>query len=137
LSLSKIRASARILLTLSEKDPRRIIQGKSLIKRLIKYGILTNQQDTLDHILSLNVCNLLNRRLQTIVWMNGMSNSIHHARVLIKQRHISVDGKLVDIPSFLVSTKSQQNIQFFSKSPLGGGLPGRVRRKTLKKTIDE
>jgi small subunit ribosomal protein S9e len=30
----------------------------------------------------------LERRLQTLVFKSGMAKSIHHARVLIKQRHI-------------------------------------------------
>ncbi|ABW97988.1 rps9 (nucleomorph) [Hemiselmis andersenii] len=133
LSLSKIRASARILLTLPEKDPRRLIQGKSLIKRLRKYGILEENQETLDHILSLKIQDFLERRLQTIVFKKKLAESIHHSRVLIKQRHISVDKRLVDVPSFLVRLKSQDKIEYFSKSPLGGGLPGRNLRKTLKK----
>lgn len=137
LSLSKIRASARILLTLPEKDPRRIIQGKSLIKRLKKYGILEENQETLDHILSLKIQDFLERRLQTIVFKKGLAKSIHHSRILIKQRHISVEDKLVDIPSFLVRLKSQQKIKFFSNSPFGGGLPGRVRRRSLKKVEKE
>lgn len=137
LSLSKIRASARILLTLPEKDPRRIVQGKSLIKRLKKYGILNENQETLDHILSLKIQDFLERRLQTVVFKKGLSKSVHHSRVLIRQRHISVDEKLVDIPSFLVRINSEEKIKFFSKSPFGGGYPGRVRRRSLKKKQKE
>merc|ERR1711906_52213 len=49
LILSKIRASARILLTLPENDPRRILQGKTLIQRLRKFGILEEERQTLDN----------------------------------------------------------------------------------------
>ncbi len=133
LLLSKIRTSARILLTLPETDSRRLFQGQSLIKRLKKYGILEKNIETLEQILSLKIQDFLERRLQTLVFKKGLAKSIHHSRILICQRHISIDNNLVDIPSFLVRTESQDKIGFFSKSPFGGGLPGRVRKKTLKK----
>mmetsp|Transcript_58814 Transcript_58814/g.144183 ORF Transcript_58814/g.144183 Transcript_58814/m.144183 type:complete len:125 (-) Transcript_58814:591-965(-) len=120
-------------MTLPEKDPRRLFQGHSLIKRLKKFGILEDNQETLDNVLSLKIQDFLERRLQTLVFKNGLAKSVHHSRVLIRQRHISVNKNLVDIPSFLVRLKSQNKIEFFSKSPLGGGPPGRNRKKTLKK----
>ncbi|KAG8099315.1 hypothetical protein GUJ93_ZPchr0013g34000 [Zizania palustris] len=46
-----------------------------------RYGLLG------DYVLALTVENFLQRRLQTIVFKNGMAKSIHHARVLIRQRH--------------------------------------------------
>merc|ERR1711912_46632 len=40
LILSKVRAVARDLLTMEEKDPRRIFEGQALMRRMIRYGIL-------------------------------------------------------------------------------------------------
>jgi small subunit ribosomal protein S9e len=53
-----------------------------------RYGLLGEGQNKLDYVLALTVENFLQRRLQTIVFKNGMAKSIHHARVLIRQRHI-------------------------------------------------
>ena len=39
-------------------------------------------------MLSLNTEAFLERRLQTLVFKLGLAKSIHHARVLIRQRHI-------------------------------------------------
>jgi small subunit ribosomal protein S9e len=133
LILSKIRSSARLLLTLPSTDIRRQVQGKSLVRKLEKYGILNETENTLNHVLSLKIQDFLERRLQTIVFKQGLSRSIHHARILILQRHISVNNDLVNTPSFLVKMKSEPKISFFSKSPFGGGKPGRVRCKTLNK----
>jgi small subunit ribosomal protein S9e len=133
LALSKIRTSARTLLTLPENDKRRIEQGLSLVKRLIKIGILNENQATLEHILSLKIQDFLERRLQTLIFKKGLAKSIHHARCLIRQKHISLNSSLVDIPSLIVRMKNEQGINFFPKSPFGGGLPGRVRRKSLNK----
>jgi len=82
--------------------------------------------------LALTVENFLERRLQTLVFKSGMAKSIHHARVLIKQRHIRVGKQIVDVASFLVRVDSQKHIDFALSSPLGGGRPGRVKRRNLK-----
>lgn len=87
-ALSRIRNAARMLLTLEEKDPRRIFEGEALMRRMNRYGLLDESQNKLDYVLALTVENFLERRLQTLVFKTGMAKSIHHARVLIKQRHI-------------------------------------------------
>lgn len=61
----------------------------------------------------------------------GLAKSIHHARVLIRQRHIRVGKQIVNIPSFLVRVDSQKHIDFALNSPFGGGRPGRNKRKSL------
>jgi len=37
------------------------------------------------------------------------------------------------VPSFIVRLDSQKHIDFSLKSPFGGGRPGRVKRKNLRK----
>ena len=80
-------------------------------------------------MLALSADAFLERRLQTLVFKLGLAKSVHHARVLIKQRHIRVGKQIVNVPSFLVRTDSQKHIDFALNSPLGGGRPGRVKRK--------
>jgi small subunit ribosomal protein S9e len=87
-ALSRIRNNARMLLTLDEKNTRRIFEGEALLRRMNRYGLLDESQNKLDYVLALTVENFLERRLQTLVFKSGMAKSIHHARVLIKQRHI-------------------------------------------------
>jgi len=130
LALSKIRTKARILLTLPETDEKRIFEGEALIRRLHRYGILATEKDKLDHVLGLRIEDFMERRLQTKVFQQGLARSIHHARVLIKQRHIRVGNQMVDIPSFVVRTDSEKHIDFAIPSPFSGqSRPGRVRRK--------
>jgi small subunit ribosomal protein S9e len=87
-TLAKIRKAARELLTLDEKDPRRLFQGNALLRRLVRIGVLDDGKMKLDHILGLKIEDFLERRLQTQVFKLGLAKSIHHARVLIRQRHI-------------------------------------------------
>lgn len=82
-------------------------------------------------MLSMKEEDFLDRRLQTIVWRLGLAKSVHHARVLIKQKHIRVGKQIVDVPSFLVRVDSERHIDFALNSPFGGGRPGRNKRKSL------
>merc|ERR1719357_627761 len=131
--LAKIRTAARELLTLEDKDPKRLFEGNALLRRLVRIGVLAEDKMKLDYVLGLKTEDFLERRLQTQVFKLGLAKSIHHARVLIKQRHIRVRKQVVNIPSFIVRLDSQKHIDFSLKSPFGGGRPGRVKRKNLKK----
>merc|ERR1712082_106726 len=132
-SLAKIRSAARELLTLEEKDPKRLFEGNALLRRLVRIGVLDETKMKLDYVLGLKNEDFLERRLQTQVFKLGLAKSIHHARVLIKQGHIRVRKQVVNIPSFIVRLDSQKHIDFSLKSPFGGGRPGRVKRKNAKK----
>ncbi|BGO95453.1 ribosomal 40S subunit protein S9B [Rhodotorula toruloides] len=132
LILSKIRRAARELLKLDEKDPKRLFEGNALIRRLIRIGVLDEQRMRLDYVLALKVEDFLERRLQTQVFKSGLAKSIHHARVLIRQRHIRVGKQIVNVPSFVVRLDSQKHIDFALTSPYGGGRAGRVKRKRAK-----
>lgn len=87
-ALSKIRHAARELLTLDEKDPKRLFEGAALLRRLHRAGILDESKNKLDYVLGLKIQDMLERRLQTQVLKKNLARSIHHARVLIRGRHI-------------------------------------------------
>ncbi|KAJ1967397.1 ribosomal 40S subunit protein S9B, partial [Dispira parvispora] len=135
-TLSNIRRAARELLTLEAKDPRRLFEGNALIRRLIRIGVLDESKAKLDYVLGLKIEDFLERRLQTQVFKLGLAKSIHHARVLIRQRHIRVGKQIVNVPSFIVRLDSQKHIDFALTSPYGGGRPGRVKRKRQRSSGD-
>ena len=132
-ALAKIRKAARFLLTLPEKHPKRLFEGAAILRRCVRYGLLSEEEQKLDYVLQLSTQRFLERRLQTLVFKRGLAKSIHHARVLIKQRHIRVGKQLVNVPSFLTLCSSEKHIDFALTSPFGAnGRPGRVARKRIK-----
>ncbi|KAI5171786.1 small subunit ribosomal protein S9e [Nematocida sp. LUAm3] len=117
-----------------------IVQGRALLNRLSKQGILgeINFQSKkeiiteLEKVLDLEISSLLDRRLQTRVLALGLAKSIHHARVLINQRHILVNGGIVNKPGFLVKAESEGHIEISPNSSLMGAKLGRVAKKRAK-----
>ncbi|RXH96347.1 hypothetical protein DVH24_008851 [Malus domestica] len=94
------------------KNPRQVFEGAALLMRMNRYKLLDEGQNKLDYVLALAVENILERRLQMIVFKTGMAMSIHHAHVLIRQRHIRVGRQVVNIPSSLVRCDSEKHIDF-------------------------
>ncbi|KAF0852239.1 40S small subunit ribosomal protein uS4 (rpS9) [Andalucia godoyi] len=130
--LGHIRKTARVLLTRDEKDSQRLFEGAALLRRLNRLGLLGETEQKLDYVLGLKVENLLERRLQTVVFKKGLAKSIHHARVLIKQGHICVGKQVVTSASFMVRVDAEKHIDFSPLSPYGGGKSGRVKRRNDK-----
>lgn len=75
-SLAKVRTAARILLTLEEKDPKRLFEGNALLRRLVRIGVLDEGKMKLDYVLGLKVEDFLERRLQTQVRVSILKYSI-------------------------------------------------------------
>jgi len=65
----------------------------------------------LDYVLGLRLEDFLERRLQTQVFKLGLAKSIHHARVLIRQRHIRFVIKRVD---FCLSVVNVSHVRFLA-----------------------
>lgn len=111
--LSQIRGIARTLLGEEERGPLE----SQYLKRLARLGILP-ESATVDNILDLNVKDLMERRLQTIVHRTGLAKSIHQARQFVTHGHISVAGDVVSVPSYIVQRDQESRIAFHSRSPL-------------------
>ncbi len=93
---------------MEEKDPKRLFEGNALIRRLVRVGVLDESRMKLDYVLALKVEDFLERRLQTCVYKLGLAKSIHHARVLIRQRHIRYDFSCIWRQSLLTVDQRRQ-----------------------------
>ena len=113
--LSKYRGIGRSLLGMSTGE--RKIQEKQLLDRLHRLGILP-EESALDDVLDLTLEDILERRLQTLVFQSGLAQSIQQSRQLITHGHIAIDGKRVSTPSYLVLKDEETKIAYAPKSPL-------------------
>ena len=48
-ALNKLRNAARVLLTLDEKDPKRIFEGEAIMRRMYRYGLLVRSRFSFDN----------------------------------------------------------------------------------------
>jgi small subunit ribosomal protein S4 len=92
-----------------------------LIKRLDSLAIISKEA-TLDDILSLNIESLLSRRLQTMAYLKGFSNSPKQARQFIVHGHISLNGRKVTIPGYMVKRAEEESLAYLAHSPLADDL---------------
>merc|ERR1712078_93528 len=99
---------------MSKHNKSRILQENALLHCLFKYGFLNEKILYIEYILQFTIKDLLEQRLQTFVYTNGFSRTIHQARVLIHQGHIVVNGKKTNISSFMVRVENQNKINFSS-----------------------
>ena len=113
--LSNYRRQARYLLALPVSE--RELQERELVDKLVRLGILTTEP-TLDHVLDLTMENLLERRLQTVVFRKGLAASMHHARQLVAHGHIALDAARVNTPQRLITVAEEDRIQYTTKSAL-------------------
>ena len=112
--LRKMRAVARSLYGLPPDE--RIEQEKKLLSKLYRLGILPDNA-SLDDVLKLTVRDILERRLQTIVYRKGLAKTIYQSRQMIVHRHIMVGDRIVDRPSYLVSRDEEDSVRINPRSP--------------------
>lgn len=75
-----------------------------------KLNALGLKVDSVSDVLALNIENLLNRRLQTIVTQKKLANTAKHARQMIAHKRILIDGSVVSVPSYIVSVAEEGKI---------------------------
>jgi len=112
--LSKYRGIARSLLGMTTQQ--REVLEKQLLARLNRLGILP-ETAVLDNVLDMSLEDILERRLQTLVFRKGMAKSIHQARQLITHGHVAISDRRVLSPSYLVLTDEEANLTFAPTSP--------------------
>jgi ribosomal protein S4 len=66
--------------------------------------------------------NILDRRLQTQVYLQGLASTVKQSRQLIIHGHISVDGAVNRVPGMLVTKNQEKNITYSPSSALNSDL---------------
>lgn len=106
------RINARALLALPLEV--RVKKEKELLDSLKALGILRGKP-SLEDVLTLEITSFLERRLSVIVWRKGLANTAKQARQIVVHGHIGVNGKKVNVPSYLVKVDEESSVAYFGK----------------------
>jgi small subunit ribosomal protein S4 len=92
------------------------LREKQKLKRM--YGLLERQfrsyfekADKQKGITGTNLLLFLERRLDNMVFRVGFANSRNEARQLVRHNHFLIDGKPINIPSYLVKVGSEIRVR--------------------------
>ena len=133
--LDSIRSQARQLQArIRSNDPVAMKQLNLLLSRLNRYRIISGNT-SLDDILSLNMENVLERRLQTVVFRKNLSVTIGQARQMITHGHILLNGRRVTVPGLLVESLEEDSISYTGKSPFSDDM--HPVRKLIAGTVEK
>ena len=113
--LSKTRGIARSLIGKTPEE--RTKMENELLTRLKKLGILA-ETSVLDNVLDLSIEDLLERRLQTIVFRKGLARTIFQARQLITHGHITIGNRRVTVPSYTVAKAEEDQVMYSPQSAI-------------------
>ncbi|WP_455285649.1 30S ribosomal protein S4 [[Eubacterium] cellulosolvens] len=113
--LSEMRGIARSLLAKSGSEREEAEQA--FLTRLRRMG-LAGEATSVDDTLDLDIRNLLERRLQSIVFRGGLAGSPSQARQLITHGHIAVGDHVVSVPGYLVSRADEDRVRYAAESAI-------------------
>ena len=99
------------------------LREKQKVKRI--YGLQEKQFRNLFEVAAqepgitgANLIVALESRLDNIVFRFGFAQSRNSARQLIRHRHVEVNGRIVDVPSFVVKPGQQLSVKAKSKDTM-------------------
>jgi len=93
-------------------------EQKTFFEKLKKIGLKVK---SIAEVLSLDKRDVLNRRLQTVVFKKGLTPTIKTARQMITHKKGLIDGKVVNVPGYIVPIDLEDKITLkVSKKKIGG-----------------
>ena len=129
----EMRRQARKL-TAKANDQQAQKEKELLLGKLNRLGML-EQGAALEDILRMSPENILDRRLQTQVYLQGLASTVKQSRQLIIHGHISVEGAVNRVPGMLVTKTQEKNITYSPSSALNSDL--HPVRPGAKSTYDD
>ncbi|MGM5483095.1 MAG: 30S ribosomal protein S4 [Nanobdellota archaeon] len=118
----KVKSELRNLKAQSKEQSKELSEGsedkgEALLQKLRKIGVL-NESQGLDDVLGLDIKDLMERRLQTVLYRKNLANSIKQARQFIVHNHVLVKDKVINVPGYMVKTDEEASISFSIGSAL-------------------
>ena len=109
--LRDVRGQARALIarTRNPADTQATTEARLLIARLQRNGYLGDNA-TLNEVLGLDLERVLNRRLQTQVYLKGLARTPKQARQFVSHGNIKIGDRRVTVPSYVVRRGEEEQI---------------------------
>ena len=125
--LRSFKAQAKSLIARADAQSKK--EEEALLAKLYNMGMI-EQGANMDAILELTLADMLKRRLQSMVCNQKLAQSMRQARQFIVHGHVTVNGILIDIPSYLVKRIEESAIKFHETSALKDPEhPERIKKK--------
>jgi len=105
---------------LSMEPERRAKSEREFLGKMYNLG-LVKRDASLDDILGLRIEDILERRLQTLVYRNRLASTLFQSRQLIVHGHIAIGDSAVSSPSYIVTREEETKIGYAPNSPLAQG----------------
>jgi small subunit ribosomal protein S4 len=120
--LREIRRQARILQARNRTgDEQSLKETQALLRRCQRLGLVGDTAD-LNDLLLITVEDLLGRRLQTVAFKKGLARTIVQARQFIVHGHISLGGRRLTIPGYLLRRGEEELVSYTPSSPLSNDM---------------
>lgn len=133
--LSRFKQQSKSLIARTDAQSKK--EEIQLVTKLAKLG-LVKESAKMDDILGLSIKNVMDRRLQTQVFLKGLARNVKQARQFIIHGHVCVGDKKITVPSYLVKLEEENQIRFDERSSLANPEhPERVQKKTVKPQTKE
>lgn len=107
----------------------------NLLTQLYVLGLTDKKDVQLDDALGLQIGNVLERRLQTIVYKKGYANTMKKARQFITHGHILIGDKKIASPGYIVKKTEEDLVMLAPDSPLADA--EHPERTVVRKVIKE
>jgi small subunit ribosomal protein S4 len=88
----------------------------AMIRKLHSQGLVP-ERGTLEDILELAIQDLLERRLQTVTFRQGLAKSLFQARQLIVHGHVAIDGRKMKAPGHTLTIQEEEKLGYAESSP--------------------
>jgi len=125
--LKRVRREARRLLSLGEKGK---VEGTKLLVKCVRLGY-AKEGVTLEGLLALSIRDILERRLETRVFKRGLARSMKQGRQLIAHGLITVRGRRVSAPSYIVPVGEDSTVTYYK--PLNLEAPVMSQKRSAEK----
>lgn len=126
-NMSRIRGNVRELLSGGAQNP---IIEQNIKASLARLSIVQGDAN-LDNLLELHENAFLERRLQSIVFRKGMARSMKQSRQLITHGFISINGRKVSRPGYMVSVDDEKSITYHRPIDVNANIQPKEAKATV------